>query len=251
MIGGLSRTSRVKRVNMESFLVLVNDVFFRELWNSKSNYRDSWFPIFNSREMCAWTPPPPPPLRPSTRNRENLNVAVRNSFFKQIFNSHCECWRHNFVQMSVTPAVLWYFGSWVVGARGLYDPANGEVKNMLFIKLFFFWISKALLPLISSFFALLISLTSTRLVFAQAWTREERSAESWGLRASVSFSLLPSPLASWFCSRPIPCTSEFRKRHGNACYVGYTGHACSQPVSQSVHGTFWNIKKNDNYDKIY
>ena len=40
MIGGLSRTSRVKRVNMESSLFLANDVIFRELWNSKSNYRD-------------------------------------------------------------------------------------------------------------------------------------------------------------------------------------------------------------------
>ena len=56
MIGGLSRTSRVKRVNMESSLFLVNDVIFRELWNSKSNYRDSWFAIFNSREHCALTP---------------------------------------------------------------------------------------------------------------------------------------------------------------------------------------------------
>ena len=56
MIGGLSRTSRVKRVNMESSLFLVNDVIFRELWNSKSNYRDSWFAIFNSRELCAWSP---------------------------------------------------------------------------------------------------------------------------------------------------------------------------------------------------
>lgn len=30
-IGGLSRTFRVKRVNMESSLFLVNDVIFREL----------------------------------------------------------------------------------------------------------------------------------------------------------------------------------------------------------------------------
>ena len=56
MIGGLSRTSRVKRVNMESSLFFVNDVIFRELWNSKRNYRDSWFAIFNSRELCAWPP---------------------------------------------------------------------------------------------------------------------------------------------------------------------------------------------------
>lgn len=52
MIGDLSRTSRVIRVNMGSSLFLVNDVIFRELWNSKSNYRDSWFAIFNSRELC-------------------------------------------------------------------------------------------------------------------------------------------------------------------------------------------------------
>ena len=66
MIGGLSRTFRVKRVNMESSLFFVNDVIFRELWNSKRNYRDSWFAIFNSRELCAW----PPPYGPSYKQRE-------------------------------------------------------------------------------------------------------------------------------------------------------------------------------------
>ena len=46
-------------VNVESSFFLVNDVIFRELWSSKTNYRASWFAIFNSRELCAW-----PPLRP-------------------------------------------------------------------------------------------------------------------------------------------------------------------------------------------
>ena len=63
MIGGLSRTSRVKRVNMESSLFLVNDVLFRELLNSKSNYRD--LPSLIDVNFAHDPPPPPlPPLRP-------------------------------------------------------------------------------------------------------------------------------------------------------------------------------------------
>ena len=85
MIGGLSRTSRVKRVNMESSLSLVNDVIFRELWNSKSNYRDSWFATFNRRELCAW-----PPLRPLIAPRK-ITLLKHKSRRKQRIRCRKKC----------------------------------------------------------------------------------------------------------------------------------------------------------------
>ena len=48
-----------------------HDVIFRELRNSKSNYRDSWFAIFNSRELCAW-----PPLTAPQRTKELPQFVV-------------------------------------------------------------------------------------------------------------------------------------------------------------------------------
>ena len=62
MIRGLSRTSRVKRVNVESSLFHFNDVVFREKWNSKSIMIRDLPPLIDVN--CAHDPPLRPFITP-------------------------------------------------------------------------------------------------------------------------------------------------------------------------------------------